>query len=132
MKKLSKFLFFVCVILVVGSVTSHAQELKKKLRGKYTGIVPSYTMQVGERLLEVSQAQVSISFVEGQKVLETIGSSNLEGTYRITSETKTTITLQVNYPDQIVYEELVLNKKDKTLIRKGFYPQPESRLSKEL
>ncbi len=105
---------------------AHAQELKKKLRVAYSGVVPSYYMEVGEKLVEVEQSQISITFISGNKIQEQLGSSNSEGTYRITSESKSTITIQVNYPNQLVYEELEINKKEKKMIRKGFYPQPNA------
>ena len=124
--------FFICasVFVFLTSLSSNAQELKKKLRGTYLGTLPSYYMEVGEQLLEVDDAQVSITFLEGNKVQETLGSSNQEGVYRITSESKTAIIIQVNYPNQLVYEVLEIRKKEKTIIRKGFYPQPECKLTK--
>jgi len=129
MNGLSKIVICVFTLLLVGVSNVNAQELKKKLRVTYSGNVPSYYMEVGEKLVEVSQAQITIAFLGENKVRETLGSSNLEGTYRITSETKNTITLQVNYPNQLVYEELEINKKEKKLIRKGFYPQPSVTLN---
>jgi hypothetical protein len=124
---LTKIIICVSFLFLV-SLGSNAQELKKKWRGTYLGTVPSYYMEVGEKLLEVSDAQISITFLEGNKIQETLGSSNQEGIYRITSETKTSIIIQVNYANQLVYEVLEVSKKEKTIIRKGFYPQPECKL----
>ena len=128
MNSLSKITFCTFLFLFMTSV-GNAQELKKKLRVVYSGVVPSYYMEVGEKLVEVEQSQISITFVSGNKIQEQLGSSNSEGTYRITSESKSTITIQVNYPNQLVYEELEINKKEKKMIRKGFYPQPNATLT---
>ena len=127
MNGLSKVAFYMFAIFLFNSAAI-AQELKKKLRVSYSGVVPSYFMEVGEQLVEVDQAQLLITFISGNKIQEQLGSSNLEGTYRITSESKSTITIQVNYPNQLVYEELEINKKEKKMIRRGFYPQPNATL----
>ena len=124
-------LFLLCFFAGIG-VNCHAQELKKKIRGTYSGNMPAFYMEVGEKLLEGKEAQLTIEFLEGNNVKETIGSAVQEGLYRITNDSKTTVTLQVNYPNQMIYEVIEINKKDKTLVRKGFYPQPECKLTKTI
>lgn len=109
---------------------AHSQTLRKKYLGTFSGTLPGYAILAGEQILNVEQAMITIVILEGNKAEEQIGSSKTEGVYRITAETKSTIVLQVDYPNQLVYEELILDKKAKTLQRKGFYPQPESVLIK--
>lgn len=120
---------FVSLLLLI-STSVWGQELKKKLRGSYQGEIPAYYIEVGEQLLQVEKTQITIRFSEGNQLTELIGSGEISGTYRIGSETKTTMTLLVNYSNQLVYEELELDKKKKTIRRKGFYPQPECTLTK--
>ena len=120
----------VSFFVVLTACCSYGQSIRKKMLGTYSGTLPAYMIESGEQLINVGVSSISIAFLSENKVEETIGSSRTEGTYRITSEDKMTYTIQVNYPNQIVYEELVLSKKDKTILRKGFYPQPESKLTK--
>lgn len=121
------------LVLLFSAATAfcgYGQSVKKKLLGTYSGTIPSYTIESGEQLIRVEATSLNIVFLSENKVEETIGAAKTEGTYRITSEDKTVYTIQVNYPNQVVYEELVLSKKDKTILRKGFYPQPEGKLAK--
>lgn len=120
----------VSFFVVFSACCSYGQSVKKKLLGIYSGTIPSYMIESGEQLINVGASSISIVFLSENKVEETIGATKTEGTYRITSDDKATYTIQVNYPNQIVYEELILSKKDRTILRKGFYPQPESKLTK--
>lgn len=120
----------VSFFVVFSACCSYGQSVKKKLLGTYSGTIPSYMIESGEQLINVGASSISIVFLSENKVEETIGATKTEGTYRITSDDKATYTIQVNYPNQIVYEELVLSKKDRTILRKGFYPQPETKLTK--
>jgi len=124
-------LLLVFIISTFFSFQSAAQQLKKKNLGVYTGTIPSYTLAVGEQVLEVSSTGIQLEFKADKQVTETIGSVPTNGTYTIVSESKTEIIVVVNYPNAMVQEELVLNRKTHELERKGFYPQPGCILKKQ-
>lgn len=126
LKQISLFL----IVFVFTTIIGYGQSTRKKYLGTYSGTISSYTILSGEELINVEPSILNITFLEGNKVQETIGSTKIEGIYRITSDDKITYTIQVNYPNQLVYEELILTKKDKSILRKGFYPQPECKLIK--
>jgi hypothetical protein len=126
---LKRVIFSSLLFCLIG-MQAHGQTLKKKYLGAFSGTLPGYAILAGEEILEVEQAMISITLLPENKVEEQIGSAKTDGVYRITSETKSTFILHVDYPNQLVYEELILDKKAKTVQRKGFYPQPECVLNK--
>lgn len=121
---------FVLIILALFPYTASAQHLKKKNLGLYTGTIPSYAMLSGEQILEVSSTGIQLEFKDEQQVTETIGSNQSMGNYIIVSESKTEIKIAISYPNMMVREELILDKKTHLLVRKGFYPQPDCTLKK--
>ncbi len=126
---LKRALFSSLLFCLIG-MQAHGQALKKKYLGTFSGTLPGYSILAGEQILNVEQAMITIVILPGNKAEEQIGSTKTEGVYRITAETKSTFVLQVDYPNQLVYEELILDKKAKTIQRKGFYPQPQCVLNK--
>jgi hypothetical protein len=127
---LKRVVFFSLLSCLVG-LNAHGQALKKKYIGSFVGIIPAYRMESGEQLISIEAGSIQIALLPNNMVEEMIGTSKMEGSYKISSETKTTITVMVNYPNQLVYEELVIDKKDKKMVRKGFYPQPSCLLMKK-
>ncbi len=124
-------LLLVFIVSTFFSFDLSAQQLKKKNLGVYSGTIPSYTMAAGEQVLDVSSTGIQIELKADKQVTETIGSVPTNGTYTVASETKTEIFITVNYPNAMVQEELVLNRKTHELERKGFYPQPGCILKKQ-
>lgn len=124
-------LLLVFIVSTFFSFTASAQQLKKKNLGVYSGTIPSYVMAAGEEVLNVKPAGIQIEFKADKQVTETIGSIPVNGTYTIVSETKTEIVIAVSYPNAMVKEELILNRKTHELERKGFYPQPGCILKKQ-
>lgn len=126
---LKRALFSSLLFCLIG-IQAYSQTLKKKYLGTFSGTLPGYAILAGEQILNVEQAMITIVILPGNKAEEQIGSTKTEGLYRITAETKGSFVIQVDYPNQLVYEELILDKKAKTIQRKGFYPQPECVLLK--
>ncbi len=123
-----RFLLFVGVLLVSLSVNS--QVLKKKNLGVYQGEIPSYALELGEEVLQVRQALVSVEFKVDGTLTEKIDSKEAKGTYLILSEDKYAVYLEVKLDGQHIPENYILYKKDKRLERKGIYPQPDAFLRK--
>ncbi len=123
-----RFLLFVGVLLI--SLSANSQVLKKKNLGIYQGEIPSYALELGEEVLQVRQALVSVEFKVDGTLTEKIDSKEAKGTYLILNEDKYAVYLEVKLDGQYIPENYVLYKKDKRLERKGIYPQPDVFLKK--
>lgn len=122
---------FLLLILLLLPIVSSAQSLKKKYIGVYRGSISAYVLSVGNSTLTVDAASIVIAFSNDQTCVQTIGNDQLNGTWSVVSETKTTYTIEMKLNNQVMLERCVLEKKSKKLLREGFYPQPDALLDKQ-
>ncbi|WP_300663831.1 hypothetical protein [Fluviicola sp.] len=123
--------FLLLVWMLVVSLSVDSQVLKKKNLGVYQGEIPSYALELGEEVLQVRQAHVSVEFKTDGTLTEKIDSKETKGIYLILSEDKYAVYLEVKLDGQYIPENYVLYKKDRRLERKGIYPQPDAFLKKQ-
>lgn len=122
---------FLLLILLLLPIVSSAQSLKKKYIGVYRGSISAYVLSVGNSTLTVDAASIVIAFSNDQTCVQTIENDQLNGTWSVVSETKTTYIIEMKLNNQVMLERCVLEKKSKKLLREGFYPQPDALLDKQ-
>ena len=106
----------------------NAQSLKRKFRGTYTGQIPAYEVKMGTSTYGVN-AIALIALVDRDSVFLEIGSYRYAAPYNL-EQSKETLTLTSIRENSGIVEQLLLDPKTKTIVRKGLYPQPDAILTR--
>ena len=126
---MSKIVLSVCFSLLV-SVTLNAQKIRRKNFGEYSGTIAPFELVIDTVSVNVAGAPIVIRFEKELHLFsQTIGGSQLTGTWAITKKTTAIIYLQVTFPGNI-FEQYELHLSDKKMVRNGMYPQPNTQLMK--
>lgn len=125
----TKIFLSVCFSLIV-SVTLNAQKLRRKNFGNYSGVIAPFELVIDTVAVKVAGAPITIRFEKELNLFsQSIGESQLTGTWVITKKTPAIIYLQVTFPGSI-FEQYELHLSDKKMVRNGMYPQPNTELMK--
>jgi hypothetical protein len=126
---LSKIILSVCFSLLV-SITLNAQKIRRKNFGEYSGTIAPFELVIDTVSVNVAGAPIVIRFEKELHLFsQTIGDSQLTGTWEITKKTTAIIYLKVTFPGNI-FEQYELYLTDKKMVRNGMYPQPNTQLMK--
>lgn len=126
---MSKIVLSVCFSLLV-SVTLNAQKIRRKNFGEYSGTIAPFELVIDTVSVIVAGAPIVVHFEKELHFFsQTIGDSQLTGTWEITKKTTAIIYLKVTFPGNI-FEQYELYLTDKKMVRNGMYPQPNTQLMK--
>ena len=106
-------------------------QIKKKDLGKYTGTIESYKINSGQELLTVEACPISIT-LNKENLLLKIGLKEYTAAYRIKKLERRSYIITVSIPYSDLEESFSLNGKNKEILRKGLFPQPDCTLKKAL
>ena len=106
-------------------------QIKKKDLGRYTGTIESYKINSGQELLTVQASPISITLNKDNVVLK-IGSQEYKAAYAIKKLERRSYIITVGTPYSDLEESFSLNGKNKEMLRKGLFPQPDCVLKKDL
>ena len=106
-------------------------QIKKKDLGKYTGTIESYKINSGQELLTVEACPISIT-LNKENLLLKIGFKEYTAAYRINKLERRSYIITVGIPYSDLEESFSLNGKNKEMLRKGLFPQPDCTLKKVL
>jgi hypothetical protein len=113
------------ILLFITSFTQlNAQAIKRKYRGVYLGAIPPYEMKMGQDTLVVSASRIEI-FLDRDSLYLEIGKYRYAATYQ-QEKLEDQIVLTFDRENSGIREQLMLNPKNKTMTRKGLYPQPDA------
>jgi hypothetical protein len=124
-----KLLIIVLLCLPVMASAQKAISLKKKFFGSYKGTIPSYKMDTGDDVVDVSSSAIYIEITKEDMTIA-IGNNALHGTYKVMFMAKTYYLLDVKIDGQLASERIMVYKRGKKLSRDGMYPQPVAELKK--
>ena len=116
------------VFTISMSVFGQSKPIKRKYRGIYTGQIPTYEVKMGTSTYVVNASEMK-AFVYRDSIILEIGSYRYAAPYNL-EQSKETLTLTSNRENSGIIEQLTLDPKTKTLIRKGLYPQPDATLTR--
>ena len=106
-------------------------QIKKKDLGHYTGTIESYKINSGQELLTVEACPISIT-LNKENLLLKIGLKEYTAAYRINKLERRSYIITVSIPYSDLEESFSLNGKNKEMLRKGLFPQPDCTLKKAL
>ena len=116
------------VFTISMSVFGQSKPIKRKYRGIYTGQIPTYEVKMGTSTYVVNASEMK-AFVYRDSIILEIGSYRYAAPYNL-EQSKETLTLTSIRENSGIIEQLTLDPKTKTLIRKGLYPQPDATLTR--
>lgn len=96
----------------------------------YEGTIPSYSINLGEELVKVNSEYVKVT-IKKDSLQVLVWKINYSGTYQVDKISKKEYKITGNMEQTGIPALFFLNLKDKTLVRKGVFPQPETILSIE-
>jgi hypothetical protein len=106
----------------------NAQQLKRKYRGIYEGQIPAYEVKMGTSTYPVGTCKIK-AFLDRDSIFFEIGTYAFEAVYTL-ENTKENIIITANRDQSGITEQLFLDPKSKTIVRKGLYPQPDATLTR--
>lgn len=121
---------FISLIILVFAMTTasfgQSQALKRKYRGIYEGTIPSYEVRMGQDIIIVNATDMRIELYRDSINLE-METYRYNSTYQL-EKTSASFKITANRENSGIPEQLILDPKNKTIIRKGLYPQPDATL----
>ena len=115
--------------LFVGSASLFYSQVKKRELGYYQGIISSYTINSGQELLTVDSSLIFV-WMEKDSVSFKIDGKEYVGTYSVKQRIKRNYVIKAKLGFSDIEEELRIDGKNKSMWRKGLFPQPNSYLRK--
>ena len=110
---------------LTNNFSAQTVRLKRKYLKEYKGEMPKYSALIGKEMLEVSSAKIVIK-LDKDSVFLSIGESDYKSVYTASKSTNTDEIILIMERDNTKIEErFILNKKNKTIVRKGIFPQPD-------
>jgi hypothetical protein len=103
-----------------------AQAVKRKFRGIYAGQIPSYEIQLGGQSWTVDSTKMLI-YLDRDSIFTELGNYRYQSSYS-SQKRENLIYITFVRDHSGISEELVVDPKNRTMLRKGLYPQPDATL----
>jgi hypothetical protein len=123
--------FFSLIFVVFAttlSVVAQSKPIKRKYRGVYEGQIPTYEVRMGQEVYTVKASNLRI-FLDRDSIFFEIGTYRYASGYSIENNEKQ-FSLSATRDQSGIPEQLIIDPKTKTMIRKGLYPQPDATLTR--
>ena len=118
---------FTCTFAFV--VSGQSVKLKKKYLKVYEGTIPSYSINLGEEIVKVN-SEILKATLKKDSLYVLVGKVKYSGTYKVEKITKKEYKITGAMEETGIPALFFLDLKNKTLVRKGVFPQPEALLQK--
>lgn len=111
--------------ILTNNVSAQTVRLKRRYLKEYQGEMPKYSALIGKEMLEVYPTTIVIK-LDKDSVFLSIGNSDYKSVYTVSKSINTEeVILLMERENTGIQERFVLNKKNKTVVRKGIFPQPD-------
>ena len=123
---------FIALIILVFAITTasfgQTQSVKRKYRGVYEGTIPTYEVRMGQDIIAVKATNMHV-YLDRDSVYFEIGTYRYNSTFQL-EKTSASLLINSDRENSGIPEQLILDPKTKTMIRKGLYPQPDATLTR--
>lgn len=119
----------VLICLLALNAFNFSAQIKKKDLGTYKGSIPSYKINNGSQLLEVASCSITVSLDKDSLKL-VIGSKTYSGAYVVKKIKRRAYNIHLTTPHSQIEEVFRLDGKEREMLRKGIFPQPDCELFK--
>lgn len=118
--------FFACIFAFVAF--GQTVKLKKKYLKVYDGTLASYSINLGEEIVKVNSEYLKVT-LKKDSLFVLVGKVKYSGIYKVEKITKKEYKITGAMEETGIPALFFLDLKNKTLLRKGVFPQPESLLT---
>ncbi|MCO5260901.1 MAG: hypothetical protein M9916_12225 [Crocinitomicaceae bacterium] len=125
MKKIIIGLFFLLPLCSVSQ--TKVASLKNKFLKTYIGELPSYSIISDTTVIEVEKTPIKINLTKTAIIVET-GKLQKKGSYHVLFKGNNYYVLDAFFEGDITSERIIVNERNKTIVREGIYPQPNCTL----
>ncbi len=101
--------------------------LKNKYLKTYKGTIPSYSILSDTTIVRVDETPIEIQITKSE-IKMAIGKLSKIGSYKVLFKGKSFYVLDAYFEGDITPERIIVNERNKTIIREGTYPQPKTTL----
>ena len=119
----------VLICILIFKAFNFSAQIKKKDLGTYKGSIPSYKINNGSQLLEVTSCNITVSLDKDSLKL-VIGSKTYSGVYEVKKIKRRAYNIHLTTPHSQLEEVFRLEGKERRMLRKGIFPQPDCELIK--
>ena len=123
-----KIVAFLFVCTFAFGTFGQSIKLKKKYLKVYDGTLPAYSINLGEEIVKVNSEYLKVT-LKKDSLFVLVGKVKYSGTYKVEKITKKEYKITGAIEETGIPALFFLDLKNKTLLRKGVFPQPESLLS---
>ena len=124
-----KFLIPLLFSIFTIHLSAQAPKLKRKWQKYYVGKIPSYEISLNNQVVQIDAVQISIRLSKDSVYIQ-VGLAKWTGSYIVTKSEKKKIEISGTMIGTGIPEILELDVKERKLIRKGLFPQPDAVLSR--
>ena len=103
-------------------------KLKKKYLKAYDGTLSAYSINLGEEIVNVNSEYLKVT-LKKDSLYVLVGKVKYSGTYKVEKITKKEYKITGVIEETGIPALFFLDLKNKTLLRKGVFPQPEALLT---
>lgn len=122
-------LFLIMVLSFDSFSAQKSISIKRKWQGQYLAITPPYSLNTGNELVDVSGDSICIQISKTNFSMR-FGPFSYLGQYVLIEKTKSLMKISGLVEGRILNEFFIIDRKNKTIIRKGISPQPDLILDK--
>jgi hypothetical protein len=119
----------VLICILIFKAFNFSAQIKKKDLGTYKGNIPSYQINNGSQLLEVASCNITV-FLYKENLKLVIGSKTYSGGYAVKKIKRRAYDIHLTTPHSQIEEVFRLDGKERKMLRKGIFPQPDCQLIK--
>ena len=119
-----KIVAFLFVCTFAFGTFGQSIKLKKKYLKVYDGTLPAYSINLGEEIVKVNSEYLKVT-LKKDSLFVLVGKVKYGGTYKVEKITKKEYKITGAMEETGISALFFLDLKNKTLLRKGVFPQPE-------
>jgi len=123
-----KIVLFLLSFVFSFSSFSQTIKLKKKYQKVYEGTIPSYLINTGNEVVKVGSEYTRLTIKKDSLYLS-VGKFTYSGIYKTQKISKKSLSIIGSMEQTGISEELILDTKSKSIVRKGVFPQPTTILN---
>jgi hypothetical protein len=123
-----KIVAFLFVCTFAFGVFGQSVKLKKKFIKVYDGTLSAYSINLGEEIVKVNSEYLKVT-LKKDSLFVLVGKVKYSGTYKVEKITKKEYKITGAMEETGIPALFFLDLKNKTLLRKGVFPQPEALLT---
>ncbi|MEN9700560.1 MAG: hypothetical protein RLZZ301_1758 [Bacteroidota bacterium] len=102
---------------------AQSNKLKRKNRGVYVGTIPAYEAIIGNQPIQVKPCELKI-YLDRDSLFMELGTYRYAAVYQFEKK-ETQFEIRLERSQSGIEEVLYLDPKNRTLLRKGLFPQPD-------